>query len=1440
MKLYSLLSRVFICTCLLCFITLGVSGQCFTNYTLAPTTSASGPNGTYCGPVYLQLSGSQSSSVSYQLVINGANFGSAQWGNTGPLTFGPIPTSNGGGTCMVYASQNGSSCSPTLVGACQLYLIPNPSGEISASNGSTTVCPNSPVVLTVAANNTTGTGYQWLNGGAAISGATSPSYTVTQSGTYSVQLSNSCNTVVTVNWPVTYQGVTGLGPMSSITPNINVQQATYNNLPTTFTASATNASGYIWTLSQPGAGYISGTGSTATVTWNSGFVGDVTVTVTGIGCGVSTSALNLNVLPTNGTTFTNQVQNYLNYVKESDVRVSGITTSAAVETINPGQKNVTFNYYNGLGQPEQKVLQMASSNNDQDIVQQFDDDQYGREAVKYLPYTSTTQNGSYHPYNISELLAYYNSATQPYTNIVATPFPYSETNFENSALNRVVEQGAPGDVWQLTGKPTAVSPGHTVKMDYTTNDNSTFSATNINGSKNVVLYVATVNSDQSRTLSIGLNGVNNYAPGTLRVTITKDENWTSANGVLGTVEEYKNNQGQLLLKRTYATGTGGTLELSTYYVYDDFGNLCFVLTPASMPDAGLPSQSIINNTSYEYRYDQKNRLVQKKLPTKAWDFIVYNNIDKVILTQDGMRRLGTPQAWLFYKYDALGRVAMTGLWTYANSTGDTNPTSPNLTYLQTLEQNYLATTNPLWESRNNTTTTGYNNVTDPTGSFTYYTINYYDGYSAPSGKIPSKFTLSTASQMTRGLLTATFTDVVTTTNMLCSVTFYDDLGRVTNTFKQHYVGGYLSNNNYDQIVTNYNFDNSLNTVSRNHYTNAGGTPPVVTILNTYVYDLLGREKQLLKSFNSAANVILSQTNYNEVGQVVAKNLHSTNNGTSFLQSINYTYNERGWLSSINSPTSVTSTQSFGEQLYYGNNPNTTLNLYNGNISTVKWQTLSTSGSIPQMEQEFDYTYDKINRLLTSHYTNASGTNAGGYDENLTYDYNGNISTLNRWGVPNGVQQIDQLSYTYSGDQLSSVNDAITAYPQGQISGTTTYTYDFNGNQTADSKKETTVSYNVLNLPQSVTQTGNSSTLVFMYDANGRLLRKTYGTATRDYDDGIEYNGTTLEQVHTEEGRAVNEGGTYMYEYFLKDHLGNTRLSEQSNGNFYQYQDYYAFGMDMPNETDASPDNRYKYNGKEFETEIGLNEYNYGARFYDPVITRWTSLDPLADAFENVTPYSYAANNPVSMIDPDGMSTESADGFGKPKPKPKPIVLKEVKITATRLYRITRKSLGDPEMFLKFFHPPKLRPLKGFWEMLGYYWSGRDVNGINYDDEGNPRGPSPTIGIVNLPVNFAGSIEEFELIMKTVDAATEAEKDIQFGKDANQLYHALRHLKEIGLNSAQIEKILIAIKQDASVATNLVTDSKVVVNNVVIVDGIKITYSAFKLPSGVINIGRIVP
>jgi len=239
---------------------------------------------------------------------------------------------------------------------------------------------------------------------------------------------------------------------------------------------------------------------------------------------------------------------------------------------------------------------------------------------------------------------------------------------------------------------------------------------------------------------------------------------------------------------------------------------------------------------------------------------------------------------------------------------------------------------------------------------------------------------------------------------------------------------------------------------------------------------------------------------------------------------------------------------------------------------------------------------------------------------------GNIKSLERGA--NGNPIIYSYEENNRSNKLSNVSGGLTGG----------FVYDINGNLTEDGTKNGTayLSYNHLNLPIAIS---GSISALYTYDASGKKLNSAQGGMTRDYIDGIHYLNGLLNFITTEEGKAVRIGttDTYRYEYNLKDHLGNVRVSIDDQGNniarVIQEDEYYALGMANPNGYFFGDKNTYLYNGKEFQQVAG--DYDYGARFYNPVIGRWTVVDPAADyAFEH-SPYSFAYNDPISFIDDDG-------------------------------------------------------------------------------------------------------------------------------------------------------------------------------------------------------------
>ncbi len=176
------------------------------------------------------------------------------------------------------------------------------------------------------------------------------------------------------------------------------------------------------------------------------------------------------------------------------------------------------------------------------------------------------------------------------------------------------------------------------------------------------------------------------------------------------------------------------------------------------------------------------------------------------------------------------------------------------------------------------------------------------------------------------------------------------------------------------------------------------------------------------------------------------------------------------------------------------------------------------------------------------------------------------------------------------------------------------------------------------MPQVVTSS-NGSTITYLYTADGRKLRTVHvtngTTTTTDYSGNVIYENSVQKLLLTEEGYVDLSASTPAYYYYLKDHQGNNRVVVSSSGTVMETNHYYPFGGVFSTSSSVQP---YKYNGKELDTKVGLNWYDYGARHYDAVLGRFLTIDPLSEKHYSNSSYTYCLNNPLIYIDPLGKDT----------------------------------------------------------------------------------------------------------------------------------------------------------------------------------------------------------
>ena len=895
-------------------------------------------------------------------------------------------------------------------------------------------------------------------------------------------------------------------------------------------------------------------------------------------------------------------ENYV-FTRNFQKAMSSFTTSGTKE----GDVYESITYFDGLGRGMQQV-NIKGAPDKEDLVTHMEYDDYGRMAKEWLPYHEPSGTlGTYRGNKASATRTYYKANyADDFTGLSnSTANAYSEKEFEPSPLDRVLKQAAPGKDWKLGN-------GHEIEFDY-----------KVNAANEVRLF--TVNLTTSNGIYVPSLANNGYYPaGELYKTITYDENHSS--GTNHSVEEFVDKRGRTVLKRTHNNG-----DHDTYYVYDDHGNLSYVIPPKVT--TGTVSTTELNELCYQYRYDHRNRLAEKKLPGKDWEYIVYNKLNQPIMTQDANLRANNQ--WLFTKYDAFGRVVYTGR-------------DDNTSATRVAAQNAANNASHTYESRRSTslnlagTPMYYTNNAYLNSFNKVFTINYYDSYVDTDGlTVPSTVLGQATTTDVKGLSTVSKVRVLDTDDWITTITGYDTKGRAIYTASKN---DYLSTT--DIVETELDFAGKVIRTKSTH--TKTGNAAIVTE-DTFTYDHAGRLLVQNQTINGQNEEKLVSNSYDNIGQLVTKEVGGG------LQTVDYGYNVRGWLKNINNTASL-GNDLFAFAINYNTEDHNATKLYNGNISETEWRTASTDNGL----KWYRYGYDALNRI------ESATANSSNYNlVNVDYDKNGNITALNRRGhTNNGATSfgtMDNLVYGYhsGGNRLRNVADSANdnyGFKDTNGSGTE-YQYDDNGNMTSDTNRGiSNIEYNHLNLPTRVTisNSQHNGSIDYVYDALGTKLKKLVSDGTEtEYCGAYVYEGNTLQFFPQPEGYVTPDGsGSYDYVYNCLDHLKNVRLSyTDADGNgsiehaneIVKESNYYPFGLahkgynNIVSSLGNSVAKRYMFGGKEYQEELGLGWYDITVRNYDPTLGRWMNLDPLSEDMRRHSPYTFAFNSPIYYMDYDGMA-----------------------------------------------------------------------------------------------------------------------------------------------------------------------------------------------------------
>ncbi|HMK27197.1 MAG TPA: DUF6443 domain-containing protein, partial [Chitinophagaceae bacterium] len=818
-----------------------------------------------------------------------------------------------------------------------------------------------------------------------------------------------------------------------------------------------------------------------------------------------------------------------------------ITDSSLVKiTASIDSVAATTLYYSKLGRPLQTVIKQASPLK-YDYVIPYLFDEFNRQNIQYLPYAHKSIFGG--------TPGVFKDTALKYDSIFYTgEFPneqifYSQKIFDASPLQRLTKVTAQGNSW--TGADRGIS----------------FSQRANAISDSVRLWTIAITGEDDVPTTAGT-----YQAGSLLVQEVTDERG------IKTIS-YSDELGRTVLaKRQIASSpsTGHTGWLCTYYIYDEMNNLRMVVPPKAVDslnkssinwDLTYGSGAINTGLCYAYYYDDRGRVIMKRIPGRGKSYIAYDLLDRVVMTQDS--NLRQTNQWTFIKYDGQSRPYRSGVITTTLSKDSVWAQAARSSDYPTLSGTYTIMTEDYFDDYSWTSGTPLNStlVTSNINS-----VNFITSYNSS----PLYAQQITASSRIRGAATGSKKLIFGTSTYLYTLAIYDEFGRAIQVKQTNYSGG------TDVLTVQYSFA-GLNLRTHLYHQKSGTNAQTHTLLTKYSYDPMGRVLSIIKNIDSTSDKTVSRIAYNQLGQMKVDTLGDN------ITSQNYQYNIRGWLCSINKgfvDTAGSTSAYFGETLSY--DWGFTNNQYNGAIAGSKWKKAGDG-----VERAYGYTYDNANRLTTAEY---SQHDPGQWANNimdfttsgLTYDANGNILTMKQrgWNI-GGPVTFDSLTYQYfaNTNQLQKITEGAGRFSgMGDFTDTVAtsdtvhigdyYAYDANGNIVKDLPRHNHTTsggngsvYNLFNMPDSISFL-NKAIVHYYYDASGAMLSKKVDdyssgslvTNTYIYINGFVYKNDTAQYVLYEEGRIRYnvDSSKFFYDYFLKDHLGNIRtvLTEEQKTDAY--------------------------------------------------------------------------------------------------------------------------------------------------------------------------------------------------------------------------------------------------------------------------------------------------